>query len=109
MSIYTAPDKATLEKFGADLFAEYKAEVSALGYTVLPEGIVGKRASDGQDVPDAALVMKWIEVPDAIDGTPIDFSKDGFEMMETELPADKVAIAKAKNINVIKKKEAVPI
>ena len=109
MSIYTAPDKATLQKFADDLFNEYKAEVAALGYTVLPEGIVGKRASDGQDVPDAALVTKWIEVPDAIDGTPINFNKDGFDMLETQLPADEVAIAKAKNINVIKKKEAVPI
>ena len=104
MSIYTAPDKATLEKFGTDLFDEYKAEVSALGYTVLPEGIVGKRASDGQDMPDAALVTKWIEVPDEID-----YANDGFDMLETELSADKVAIAKAKNINVIKKKEAIPI
>ena len=104
MSIYTAPDKATLEKFGTDLFAEYKDEVSALGYTVLPEGIVCKRASDGQDVPDAALVTKWIEVPDGINVT-----KDGFDMLETQLPANKVAIAKAKNINVIKKKEAIPI
>ena len=104
MSIYTAPDKATLEKFATDLFDEYKDEVSALGYTVLPEGIVGKRASDGQDVPDAALVTDWIEVPDDVDVT-----KDGFDMLETELPADKVAIAKAKNINVIKKKEAIPI
>ena len=115
MSIYTAPDKATLEKFSADLFAEYKAEVSSLGYTVLPEGIVGKRASDGKDVPDAALVTNWIEVPSVkIDPgtgleTPIDFDKDGFEMMEKQLSADKVAIAAAKNINVIKKKEAIPI
>ena len=69
MSIYTAPNKATLEMFGADLFAEYKAEVSALGYTVLPEGIVGNGASDGQDVPDAALVSKWIEIPDDVDIT----------------------------------------
>ena len=103
MSIYTAPDKATLEKFATDLFAEYKAEVSALGYTVLPEGIVGKRASDGQDVPDAALVTDWIDVPnDAA-------AASGLDMKEEELPADKVAIAKAKNLNVIKKKEAVPI
>ena len=115
MSIYTAPDKATLEKFAADLFSEYKDEVSALGYTVLPEGIVGKRASDGQDVPDAALVTKWIEVPDAIVdpvtglSTPIAFDKDGFDMRDTRLSADKVAIAAAKNINVIKKKEAIPI
>ena len=109
MSIYTAPDKAALQKFATDLFAEYKDEVSALGYTVLPEGIVGKRASDGQDVPDAALVTNWIEVPDAIDGTPIDFSEDGFEMFETQLSTNKVAVAKAKNLNVIKKKEAVPI
>ena len=103
MSIYTAPDKATLEKFATDLFAEYKDEVAALGYTVLPEGIVGKRASDGQDVPDAALVTKWIEVPSNADATA------GFDMRETQLSADKVAIAAAKNINVIKKKEAVPI
>ena len=103
MSIYTAPDKATLEKFGADLFAEYKSEVSSLGYTILPEGIVGKRASDGKDVPDAALVTKWIEVPDDVDVT------SGFDMKEEDLPVDKVAIAKAKNITVIKKKEAIPI
>ena len=103
MSIYTAPDKSTLEKFGADLFTQYKAEVSALGYTVLPQGIVGKRASDGQDVPDAALVTKWIEVPDDA------AAASGLDMKEEDLPADKVAIAKAKNINVIKKKEAVPI
>ena len=103
MSIYTAPDKATLEKFATDLFAEYKDEVSSLGYTVLPGGIVGKRASDGQDVPDAALVTKWIDVPnDAA-------AASGFDMKEEDLPADKVAIAKAKNINVIKKKEAIPI
>ena len=102
MSIYTAPDKATLEKFATDLFDEYKAEVSALGYTVLPEGIVGKRASDGQDVPDAALVKQWIEVPDDVDVT-----KDGFDMLETQLPADKVLIAAAKNSNVIKKKAIV--
>ena len=104
MSIYTAPNKATLEKFGADLFAEYKAEVSALGYTVLPEGIVGKRASDGQDVPDAALVTNWIEVPDNVD-----LANDGFDMRETELTAARVAVAKAKNINVIKKREVIPI
>ena len=104
MSIYTAPDKETLEKFATDLFDEYKAEVSALGYTVLPEGIVGKRASDGQDVPDAALVTKWIEVPDDVNVT-----TTGFDMLETQLSADKVAIAAAKNINVIKKKEAAPI
>ena len=103
MSIYTAPDKVTLEKFATDLFAEYKAEVSALGYTVLPDGIVGKRASDGQDVPDAALVTKWIEVPDDAVATA------GIDMKEEELPADRVAIAKAKNLNVIKKKEAIPI
>ena len=104
MSIYTAPDKATLEKFGADLFDEYKDEVAALGYTVLPEGIVGKRASDGQDVPDAALVTKWIEVPDTVN-----VATTGFDMLETQLSADKVAIAAAKNITVIKKKEAIPI
>ena len=104
MSIYTAPDKATLEKFATDLFAEYKAEVAALGYTVLPEGIVGKRASDGQDVPDAALVTKWIEVPEEVDVT-----KDGFEMKEEELPVVNVLLALGKNINVIKKKEAIPI
>ena len=103
MSIYTAPDKAALEKFATDLFAEYKDEVAALGYTVLPEGIVGKRASDGQDVPDAALVEKWIEVPSNAAATA------GIDMKEEELPADKVAIAAAKNINVIKKKEAIPI
>ena len=99
MSIYTAPDKAALEKFSTDLFDEYKAEVAALGYTVLPEGIVGKRASDGQDMPDAALVTNWIEVPDGVDLT-----KDGFDMKEEELPADKVLIAAGKNTNVIKKK-----
>ena len=103
MSIYTAPDKATLQKFGDDLFDEYKDEVSALGYIVLPGGIVGKRASDGQDMPDAALVTKWIEVPSNAAAT------SGIDMKEEELPADKVAIAKAKNINVIKKKEAIPI
>ena len=94
MSIYTGPDKATLEKFATDLFAEYKDEVAALGYTVTPQGIVGKRASDGQDVPDAALVAKWIDVPSNVNPA------NGFDFKEESIAGTSLIGALNNNSNI---------
>jgi len=99
MSIYTAISKTELDQFASDLFDAFKQDAASKGYTVTAEGVVGKRASDGVDMPDAALVSNWVEVSQNVEAT------TGFDFREEELPQEKVAIALAKNTHIKLKKK----
>ena len=66
-SIKDMPTRAKADLMNAEHFEVHKEICAGLGYTVTPEGIVGKK--NGVDNPGAQLTTSWDTVKESPEGT----------------------------------------